>query len=124
MQEYKRTHLAKVQRMNYPQNCLTFDISQEREFTNKRLMHLNVQFHATSHFSVEIHIEDRPSSLNRNSPNAKKSYSGPVIEIKNLTNSLFSKFDVSFRQTINVEERPFHWVQELSLETVPHLQSL
>ena len=55
--------------------------------------------------SAEIMIEDRLSALERDNPEAKRGFSGPVIEEK-LDKGKYSKYAAEFSQTVFVEEDP------------------
>ena len=60
-------------------------------------------FHLDNVSSAEIMIEDRLSSLDRDNPEAKRGFSGPVIE-KKLDKGMYSKYAAEFSQTVFVEE--------------------
>ena len=104
--EQNVTKYATSKRLSYPDNCLTLDLSNaltSEQFKTADLIFF--QFYKDFNSSVEIVIEDKLSKLERDNPEAKNGYSGPVIEHK-LDKSTYTKYVVEFSQNVFSEEDP------------------
>ena len=66
---------------------------------------INFDFKFDEDSSMEIAIEDRLSALERDNPEAKRGFSGPMIEQK-LNQKEYTKHIVEFSQNVFVEEDP------------------
>ena len=97
-------HLAVAERLSYPHNCLRLDISEELSKTGKQIEGLQFLFHQTDEFSVNIFLEDRLATLSRDNINAMKPYSGPVIDINNMSDVKYYKYSADIAQRIFTEE--------------------
>ena len=97
--QFTSTQFIKLQRFNYPYNCLTLDIPRDYRIDNQ------ITFSFTkSESSVEIFLEDRLSSLSRDNPYSRDSYRGPRFALPNLTDSQYAKYSVDFEQKVFVPE--------------------
>ena len=100
------TRFAKSKRLSYPHNCLTLDLTgalTPEQFHRADM--IVFYFNSDKDSSVEIAIEDRLSALERDNPEAKCGFLGPVIEHK-LDSKAFTKYAVEFAQSVFVEEDP------------------
>ena len=100
------TRFAKSNRLSYPHNCLTLDLNGA--LTPEQCDHADMitfNFDPDEESSVEVAIEDRLSALERDNPEAKRGFLGPVIEHK-LNAKAFTKYVVEFTQSVFVEEDP------------------
>ena len=100
------TNFAKWKRLSYPHNCLTLDLTgalTPEQFHHADMMSIN--FKSDEESSVEITIEDRLSALERDNPEARRGFLGPVIEHK-LDTKTFTKYVVEFTQSVFVEDDP------------------
>ena len=86
------TSFAKSNRLSYPHNCLTLDLNGA--LTPEQCQHADMitfNFDPDKESSVEVAIEDRLSALERDNPEAKRGFLGPVIEHK-LDIKTFTKY--------------------------------
>ena len=93
-------------RLSYPHNCLTLDLNNA--LTPEQFQHADMiifEFKFDEESSVEVAIEDRLSALERDNPEAKRGFSGPMIEQK-LNQKKYTKYIVEFSQNVFVEEDP------------------
>ena len=91
--------------MNHPFNCLTLDISDNKELAEEEPFTITFSFLPTNtSFNVEIHAESKQSSLDRNNPEAKNLFTGDRIQINHMTKSVFKRYFVDFEQGILVEK--------------------
>ena len=70
-------------RLSYPHNCLILDLNNAltpEQFEHADMIHFVFKFDEGS--SMEIAIEDRLSALERDNPEAKRRFLGPMIEQK------------------------------------------
>ena len=66
-------------RLSYPHNCLTLDLNNA--LTPEQFQHADMiifEFKFDEDSSIEIAIEDRLSALERDNPEAKRGFSGPM----------------------------------------------
>ena len=100
------TKYATTRRLSYPYNCMTLDLTDALTSDQFKTADVIVfHFHKDSKSEMEIAIEDKLSQLERDNPEAKSGYFGPLIEHK-LDESTFTKYEVEFSQNIFAEEDP------------------
>ena len=101
------TEFVKWKRLSYPHNCLTLDLTGA--LTPEQFLHadmISINFKSDPEAIIEVIIEDRLSALERDNPEARRGFLGPVIEQK-LDEKTFKKYVVEFSQSVFVEEDPF-----------------
>ena len=100
------TEFATSKRLSYPHNCMTLDLSgalTSDQFKTADVIFLH--FYKDSKSRMEIEIEDGLSKLERDNPESKSGYLGPVIDHK-LDEPTFTKYLVEFSQNIFEEADP------------------
>ena len=73
-----------VKRLNYPYNCFTLDLSENKDIKSDGLKQIFFDFFTRNGSSVELLLEDKMLACNREIKNNKFYFSGTNIELKDL----------------------------------------
>ena len=83
------TNLEKVANLNFPDNCLTLDLTKHIK-TDFVPLTLRFHFDMVKNYSAQVFIEDRLSSIQRASASSKFTYkSGPPITNTDQTSKMY-----------------------------------
>ena len=75
---------ATVWRPNYPYNCFTLDLSDNKEVKEKGLKQIFFYFHSINGTSAEILLGDKTLTCSREIKDNKFYFSGPSLEVEDL----------------------------------------
>lgn len=98
--------MLRMRRLNYPDNCITVDISSETDLVRQGVLQLFFRFHLRPQFRVELRVEDRETSVDRADKFAKLAYTGPTITMDSLTTSKRREYMVEVQTKVFVEQDP------------------
>ena len=91
---------------NHPSNCLTLDLVKISNISLKNLFQVIFYFKENTKYQLEVHLEDRLYSLSRSFKYNEFGNSGPKMELKNLSRSLYRYYSVQLSQNVFTEEDP------------------
>ena len=89
---------------NHPSNCLTLDLVKSSNLSLKDLNQIHFNFKQKPKYQLEVQLEDRLYSLSRSFKYNKFGNSGPNMELKNLSRTIFRYYSVQLSQNVFTEE--------------------
>ena len=93
-----------MRRMNYPFNCLTLDVSENMKLAEEEPFIIDLVFlPKNSSLNVDIHVESKQSSLNRENREARELSTGDRIHINSMTKQGYKQYFLDFKQSVFVE---------------------
>ena len=98
----------KLLRPNFPNNCLTLDISTHMKSGDKVEFLYIVLDKSTFVTKIEVHVEDRLQTMSRYYMASKLKTQGPNIFMKDLQDCSMKTYMLKFTQNIYVEEDKDH----------------
>ena len=104
--KYLNPSYIKLIHPNHPSNCLTLDLVKIPNLSLKDLIQIQFNFKHASKYQLEVQLEDRLYSLSRSFKYNKFGNSGPKMELKNLSRSIYRYYSVQLSQKVFTEEDP------------------
>ena len=104
MKVHDITHLVSMRRMNYPFNCLTLDVSENMKLAEEEPFVIDFAFlPRNSSLNVDIHVESKQSSLDRDNREARELSTGDIIDINSMSGPRYKQYFLDFKQSVFVE---------------------
>ena len=100
---------VKLIRPNHPTNCLTLDLFKTYDGGFSGLHQIHFAFRKNARYAkyqVEVQLEDRLFSISRAFKYNKFGNLGPIMELDNLSRSLYRYYSVQFNQKKFTEKDP------------------